>query len=155
MVKKNNKNVPHRTKVNQSKDVVKSEKFTNVNKQGKGRPQKSIDYIMVKELASQGCTIEEIARYLNVSHDTLTRREEFMPIYLDGLNLMKRSLRRKQYDLAMEGDRTMLVWLGKQHLDQTDRRETEMTVQGGEKPIKIMPVQERIKEYEHLFQECT
>ena len=30
------------------------------------------------------------------------------------------SLRRKQYELALEGDRTMLIWLGKQHLGQSE-----------------------------------
>jgi hypothetical protein len=152
MVKKDrNKNVTHVTK---SIPKKKKEKITIVKKP-RGQPRKEIDYVMVKELASQGCTIEEIGSYLGVSHDTLTRREEFMPVYSDGLNLMKRSLRRKQYDLAMEGDRTMLVWLGKNILSQVDRRETEMTVQGGDKPIKIMPIKERIRAYEHLFDEIT
>lgn len=32
----------------------------------------------------------------------------------------KMSLRRRQYELAMDGDRSMLVWLGKQYLGQKD-----------------------------------
>lgn len=32
------------------------------------------------------------------------------------------SLRRKQFELAMDGDKSMLVWLGKNYLDQTDQR---------------------------------
>lgn len=34
----------------------------------------------------------------------------------------KMSLRRKQFELALEGDKSMLVWLGKNYLDQTDQR---------------------------------
>ena len=33
------------------------------------------------------------------------------------------SLRREQYRLAMDGDRTMLIWLGKQYLGQADKVE--------------------------------
>lgn len=32
------------------------------------------------------------------------------------------SIRRKQYELAMDGDRAMLTWLGKQYLGQSDQR---------------------------------
>ena len=32
----------------------------------------------------------------------------------------KVSLRRKQFELALKGDRTMLIWLGKQHLGQRE-----------------------------------
>jgi hypothetical protein len=152
MVKKDkNKIVPH---VAKSVPKKKKEKFTIVKKP-RGQPRKEIDYIMVKELAGQGCTIAEIAGYLNVSHDTLTRRPEFMVIYQEGLNKMRRSLRRKQYEAAMEGNISMLIWLGKNWLDQSDKRETDMVIQGGDKPIKIMPVQERIREYEKLWDKTT
>jgi hypothetical protein len=33
------------------------------------------------------------------------------------------SLRRKQYELAMAGNATMLIFLGKQYLGQADKRE--------------------------------
>lgn len=35
----------------------------------------------------------------------------------------KLSLRRKQFQLALSGDRTMLIWLGKQYLGQVDKSE--------------------------------
>lgn len=34
---------------------------------------------------------------------------------------MKQSLRRMQYLVAMTGDKTMLIWLGKQYLGQTEK----------------------------------
>jgi hypothetical protein len=33
------------------------------------------------------------------------------------------SLRRKQMQLALAGDRTLLIWLGKQYLKQADKQE--------------------------------
>ena len=146
--------------VGKKKDIIKRKVGRPRTKEPKeklpvGRPLLVIDYEMVKQLAEIGCTIEEIGSFLGISHDTLTRREEFLPIYHEGLNKCKRSLRRMQIQAAREGNATMLVWLGKQLLNQSDKRETEMTIQGGDKPIKIMPVQERIKEYERLFEETT
>ena len=35
----------------------------------------------------------------------------------------------KQQELAMEGDRGMLIWLGKNRLDQTDKKETKTDMQ--------------------------
>ena len=36
---------------------------------------------------------------------------------------MRGSLRAKQFELAMLGNPTMLIWLGKQELGQTDRQQ--------------------------------
>ena len=36
---------------------------------------------------------------------------------------MRGSLRAKQFELAMRGNPTMLVWLGKQELGQSDRQQ--------------------------------
>ena len=45
------------------------------------------------------------------------------------------SLRRKQYEMAMDGDRSMLVWLGKNYLDQSEpRRVVEEKKPEDEKP---------------------
>ena len=38
---------------------------------------------------------------------------------------MKNSLREKQYDVAMSGNVSMLIWLGKQVLGQSDKQEVE------------------------------
>jgi hypothetical protein len=34
-------------------------------------------------------------------------------------------LKKKQFDQAMEGDRGMLIWLGKNRLDQSDKKEVK------------------------------
>lgn len=36
-------------------------------------------------------------------------------------------LRSKQFQVAMAGDKTMLIWLGKQRLNQSDKSDTNIT----------------------------
>ena len=116
-----------------------------------GRPKFVIEYDMVKELARCACTVQEIASYLGCSTDTLERDAHFKEVYQEGLHHCRRSLRRVQYEAAMDGDRTMLVWLGKQLLGQKEKQETDMTIQGGPEPIKLQDVRNRIKIYEKIF----
>ncbi len=59
------------------------------------------------------------------SHDTLARR--FKDELADGRLQGKASLRRKQYEIAMSGNTTMLIWLGKQALGQSDKQEILQT----------------------------
>jgi len=39
----------------------------------------------------------------------------------------KMSIRRLQFEKAKEGNTTMLIWLGKQYLGQTDKADFQMT----------------------------
>ena len=60
------------------------------------------------------------------------KSEELEPItFKDAFELYsaqgKASIRRMQYKAAKAGDKTMLVWLGKQWLGQTDRVEQNVT----------------------------
>ena len=92
-------------------------------KRKRGRPRIEIDMAKVEELASVGATQQEIASHLGVSTDTLHRNPDFAAVYKRGMDKGRLSLRHKQYDLAKQGDKTMLIWLGKQLLDQSDKRE--------------------------------
>lgn len=89
-----------------------------------GRPPLEIDEEMVEKLASICCTMNEMASILECSVDTLERR--FADIIEKGRSKGKSSLRRKQYEVAMGGNPTMLIWLGKQQLGQTDKRSVEV-----------------------------
>lgn len=51
--------------------------------------------------------------------------------YERGKALGRASLRRKQYDMALAGNTTMLVWTGKNILGQTDKLATELTGKDG------------------------
>lgn len=85
------------------------------------RPPLEIDEKLVEGLARIHCTYEEIASVVGCSTDTLARR--FADLIEQGRQQGKTSLRRKQYEVAMSGDRAMLIWLGKQLLGQSERQE--------------------------------
>lgn len=91
------------------------------------RPKKNIDYVTVEKLASIQCTQEEIANFLDISTRTLQRDKEFCRIYKKGMENGKMSLRRMQFKKANDGNVSMLIWLGKQYLGQTDKVENNNT----------------------------
>lgn len=89
------------------------------------RPKKEIDEDKIFEMAKIGCTYKEIGAVLGVSHDTIERR--YASLVKRGWEQMKQSLRRFQYQAAADGNVTAMIWLGKQYLDQTDKRAVEMS----------------------------
>lgn len=94
------------------------------------RPRKEFSWEDVDKLCALQCTEEEIAQFLEISSDTLLRRcqEEhgvsFAEYFRQKRGLGKISLRRAQWTLAQKGNATLLIWLGKQYLDQKDKAET-------------------------------
>lgn len=88
-------------------------------KKTKGRPKAKVDAAEVRKLASYGCTLNEIADFFGVSTDTIRRR--FREDVSKGKVDVKIRLRKAQLKAAIE-DRnpTMLVWLGKNMLSQSD-----------------------------------
>lgn len=117
-----------------------------------GRPAFQIDYEQLEKLCMIFCTEIECAAVLGTSRETLNTRlkEDFRKALqenpeqepehrYDGfLSAFKKlsakgqiSLRREQFRMALgDADRkirpniTMLIWLGKNHLNQTDRIDT-------------------------------
>jgi len=85
----------------------------------RGRPRKPVNPAQIEKLAAIGCTQEEIGLVLGISVDTLSRN--FAESFKRGLATLKESLRRRQVKLAKEGSTTMLIWLGKQYLGQSDQ----------------------------------
>jgi hypothetical protein len=90
------------------------------------RPKRTLDVRQLetlKALAAIGCTVPEMAQVMGVSKRTLERS------YLEKIEAgrLERnvSLRRKQYQLAMQGDKTMLIWLGKQLLGQGEKSKSQ------------------------------
>ncbi len=94
-----------------------------------GRKLFQIDWKAVDNMCAIHCTGEEIAGVLGCDYDTLAtaiKRERgvaFSDYYKQKSASGNMSLRRKQYSAAMDGNSTMLVWLGKNWLGQTDRPE--------------------------------
>ena len=84
-----------------------------------GRPRINIDLDILGNLASIGCTQEEIASVVGVSARTLQRN--FADIIDRFKNKGKASLRKKMYEKAMKGNDKLMIWLSKQYLNMTDR----------------------------------
>lgn len=98
-------------------------------KSTKGRPKKILteDALkLIESLARIMCTEQEIADCLNTTPDTLHNDENdavFRIAIKKGQSQGKQSLRREQWKLAQKGNASMLIWLGKQWLGQTDKVE--------------------------------
>jgi len=105
------------------------------------RPQKVIDWIQVQKLCRLQCLEEEIAEFLEISVDTLARackRQHgisFAEYFAQKRSLGKIALRRAQWQAAKKGNPALLIWLGKQHLDQKDKAAHELSGPNG-KPIE-------------------
>ena len=87
-------------------------------KKSVGRPKIELDEELLYKLATIHCTMKEMVDILGVSQDTLKRN--FAHIIAKGKSDGKMRLRRKQVEVAMSGNHTMLIWLGKQMLSQSD-----------------------------------
>lgn len=83
--------------------------------------KKPVNEALLDLLASFGLTTPEIAAVLECSSDTLERN--YSEQMANGKAKARASVRRKQFELAMKGNVTMLIWLGKNMLGQTDKNE--------------------------------
>ena len=110
------------------------------NPKGSGRKPLPIDWAKVERLMEAGCVGTEIAAYLGIHANTFYRRcedegkcgkgKEYgdFSAYLQSKKEKGDSLlRAKQFEIAMQGDKTMLVWLGKNRLNQADKIEQRNT----------------------------
>ena len=100
-----------------------------------GRPQKEIDKMQLENLlAIPMCYADQAANVLNVSIDTLERfiRQEyqctFAVLKAQKVDNTRMRLGAKQLDVALKGSIPMLIFLGKQYLNQSDKVETKSEV---------------------------
>lgn len=94
----------------------------------KGRPSLDFDLAEVEKLGMLGATAAEMAAWFGCGARTIERRMgklegDFRRAYDRGFGRLKISLRRQQIEAAKGGNTAMLIWLGKQLLDQSDKRE--------------------------------
>jgi len=101
--------------------------MTKGSKNKGGRPRIKIDWEKVDEMCGWQCTGEEISKILGFDYDTLNRacKREHNHSFADHFAVKsvvgKMSLRRAQFTAAtLNLNPTMLIWLGKQLLGQTD-----------------------------------
>ena len=99
-------------------------------------PYKPIDYDLAEKLSRLQCNNDEIAMVMDVNPRTLERNKKYVEIHRKGLDSGKAGLRRLQWAQAEKGNVTMLIWLGKQYLGQSDKVEQAVTGKGGQ-PIQV------------------
>lgn len=98
-----------------------------------GRPRKEIDKDQFEKLCGIQCTQEEIASWFLVSADTIDRwvkktyNKNFAEVFKEKRKRGLVSLRRVQFETALKGNVSMLIWLGKQYLGQSDKNEVKTT----------------------------
>jgi len=86
------------------------------------RPKKyDIDTKQLEQLASFGCTNREIASFFGCSEHLI--KKSYSSFLTKGKDAGKIRLRKLQWTAAEKGNTPMLIWLGKQILDQTDKQE--------------------------------
>lgn len=101
------------------------------------RPRIEINWPDFDKLCAMQCTVLEIASWFDCSEDTIKRavkRRWHMPFeeYAASKKLKGNiSIRRQQFERAQAGDKTMLIWWGKQYLGQQDRAQAEHTGKDG------------------------
>lgn len=102
-------------------------------------PKVEVDLQELHKLGGLHATYDEVAAWFQIAprtvrnrmvsndqYDFQGRRLTFREIFDEGKAKGNVSLRRKQMELALSGDRVMLIWLGKQILGQRDAVETRL-----------------------------
>jgi hypothetical protein len=93
------------------------------------RPRKQIDTTKVHEMALSGCSNTEIANALGCGETTI--RTRFGEIVDKARSTRRWRLRKMQNKAAESGNVTMLIWLGKNELEQSDKQTHEHTGKDG------------------------
>ncbi|MBT7040615.1 MAG: hypothetical protein HN921_12315 [Bacteroidetes bacterium] len=93
-----------------------------------GRPKKEFDLQQVKLLGQFRATYSTMADWFECSEDTIRRNMQneksgFCKVYKKALATTKMKLSEAQIKYALNGNATLLVWLGKNLLDQHDKLE--------------------------------
>lgn len=126
-----------------------------------GKPQLVIDWVKVEKLASIYCPVSDIAGIMGVSYNGLARgcKRKFKKTIEDWAHEKRgntrAAVRNRQIQLALAGDKTMLIWLGKQMLGQSDRNRMSISGDANGAPVSIhvqkieqMSQEERLAEIE-------
>jgi len=108
---------------------------------------RAIDWDKIASFLRVGATLQEISFYFNISVPTLQKRckEELGMSFGDFKNQCfsegNIDLRKVQHEIAIKGNVQMLIWLGKNRLNQTDKIEkTEL----GDRKIEISVAGENV-----------
>lgn len=90
------------------------------------RSKKEIDKEQFEKLCGLQCTKDEVCYFFDLTDKTLERwckdtyGEGFSDVFRKKREVGKISLRRAQYETALKGNASLLIWLGKQYLGQSE-----------------------------------
>jgi len=104
-----------------NENATKGKKYGEKTIKGRvvGRNKTVIPEEQVAHLAQLHCTNKEMADFFGVPLQTFV--DNFRDIVTKNREITKQRLRKAQLDLALNKyDRVMLIWLGKQMLNQSD-----------------------------------
>lgn len=108
------------------------------------RPRLEIDRNEFEKLCVLQCTKEDIAQWFECSEDTIERwvkreyKKRYAEVFAEKRQKGKVSLRRMQWQAAERGNVSMLIWLGKQYLGQSDSVINETTISADDGFIKAL-----------------
>jgi len=103
---------------NRRKAVRKGIKEVEGHIVGRGENQTVVPPDEIYKLAKLGCTVEEMCDWFGVPFNTI--KYNFSSEIAKGRAETKQALRRAQIALALSGNATMLIWLGKNMLGQQE-----------------------------------
>lgn len=85
---------------------------------------RELDFDVVERMAASACSIDDVMFILNVSTDSMRRApyyaKKFKECYDRGQAQLRYMLLKAQVDKALSGDPRMLIWTGKQFLNQKE-----------------------------------
>ncbi len=100
----------------------KQEKWGTMTKEGlivgRGDNKKVIPPDEVYKLAALHCNYQEIADWFDIKRETL--KYKFRDLIQKAYSETNQRLRRAQIETALKGNPVMLIWLGKNMLNQSD-----------------------------------
>lgn len=108
---------------------MKNDKLYFDKEKTKGRPRLVLNAAgirMIEKLSGVMCTDLEIEDIMEASLDTLNaphNKDAFQAAKKRGQSSGKASLRRWQFKAAEKGNASLLIWLGKQYLDQKEKKD--------------------------------
>jgi len=106
--------------------MVKRVIARGVNGDPGGPPRVELDDNEIEQLKMMvevGATQAEVAEYFGISQPTVSTK--FGHHFAHGMAKQKISIRRQQMRAALDGNTSMLIWLGKQVLGQREPKDNE------------------------------
>lgn len=92
------------------------------------------DWDVLNAILQYGSSLADASDIIGVSEDTIERRIKkqyklkFAEYRQKKMSKTRYKLRQKQIEVAMSGNVTMLIWLGKNLLDQADKQEIDTNI---------------------------